>query len=76
MKRNVIITALGLGCLAFLASSCVSIPDGATAVSNFDQQKYLGKWYEIARMDFKHERNLNNVTAEYSLRDDGLIKVD
>lgn len=56
--------------------SCSSIPDQATAVRNFEKEKYLGKWYEIARIDFKHERNLNNVTAEYTLNDDGTIKVN
>jgi apolipoprotein D and lipocalin family protein len=56
--------------------SCSSIPKGATAVSPFDVQKYLGKWYEIARFDFRFERNLNNTTAEYSLNENGTIKVD
>lgn len=45
------------------------------AVTNFDAEKYLGKWYEIARFDFKHEKDLKNVTAEYSKREDGKIKV-
>ena len=56
--------------------SCATIPKGAEAVKNFDQEKYLGKWYEIARMDFKFERNLNNTTAEYSLNENGTIRVD
>lgn len=55
--------------------SCTTIPDGAIAVKPFDKEKYLGKWYEIARLDFKYERDLNNTTAEYSLNDDGIIKV-
>jgi apolipoprotein D and lipocalin family protein len=55
--------------------SCTSIPKGATAVINFHKEKYLGKWYEIARLDFKYERNLNNTTAEYSLNDNGTIGV-
>ncbi|WP_291860156.1 lipocalin family protein [Marinilabilia sp.] len=38
-------------------------------------ERYLGKWYEIARLDFKYERNLNNVTAEYSWNDSGSIRV-
>lgn len=42
----------------------------------FNKEKYLGKWYEIARLDFKYERDLNNTTAEYSLNDNGTIKVD
>ncbi len=62
--------------LAFLfCSSCVSIPDGVEAVKPFDVSRYLGKWYEIARLDFKHERDLNNVTATYSLNEDKTIKV-
>jgi len=57
-------------------NSCVTIPKGAVAVRPFDKEKYLGKWYEIARLDFKYERDLNNTTAEYSLNDNGSIKVD
>ncbi|HEX2921709.1 MAG TPA: lipocalin family protein [Bacteroidales bacterium] len=56
--------------------SCASIPKGATAVKPFYKEKYLGKWYEIARLDFRFERDLNNTTAEYTSKDNGLIKVD
>ena len=56
--------------------SCATIPKNATAVKPFDKEKYLGKWYEIARFDFKFEKNLDNTTAEYSLNDNGSIKVD
>jgi len=56
--------------------SCATIPKGASAVKPFDKEKYLGKWYEIARLDFKFERNLNNTTANYSVTNDGSIKVD
>ncbi len=55
--------------------SCRTIPDGATAVEPFEKERYLGKWYEVARLDNRFERNMNNVTAEYSLNDDGTIKV-
>lgn len=62
---------------AILLNSCAAgIPKGATAVQDFDSKKYLGKWYEIARMDFRFEKNLNNVTAEYSTKENGHIKVD
>ncbi|MCE5205145.1 MAG: lipocalin family protein [Porphyromonadaceae bacterium] len=57
-------------------NSYASIPNGAVAVKPFYKEKYLGKWYEIARLDFKFERNLNNTTAEYSLNDNGTIKVE
>ena len=56
-------------------SACSTIPQGASAVSPFEKEKYLGKWYEIARMDFKFEKNLNNTTAEYGIREDGKISV-
>jgi apolipoprotein D and lipocalin family protein len=73
--KNLIFKSLAgiIGLFSF--SSCVSIPRGATAVTPFDPGKYLGKWYEIARMDFKFERNLNQTTANYSLNTDGSIKV-
>ncbi|MDR6761839.1 apolipoprotein D and lipocalin family protein [Flavobacterium sp. 2755] len=67
---------LGAG-IAFVLYSCGStIPKKAIAVTNFDKAKYLGKWFEIARLDYKWERNLDNVTAEYSLNDNGTIRVD
>lgn len=44
-------------------------------ISNFDLERYLGTWYEIARLDHKFERGLSNVTATYSLRDDGGVRV-
>ena len=56
-------------------SGCLGIPEGVNPVDNFELNKYLGIWYEIARLDHSFERGLNNVTAEYSLRDDGGIKV-
>lgn len=44
-------------------------------VASFDLSKYLGTWYEIARFDHIFERGLENVTAEYLLRDDGKVDV-
>ncbi len=64
----------GIAITAF--QSCATIPEGVMAVKPFNQEKYLGKWYEIARMDFRFERNLKNVTAEYSLKGTGIIRVD
>ena len=46
-----------------------------TVVNELDIQKYLGTWYEIARYDHSFERGLVGVTANYSFRDDGKIKV-
>ncbi len=78
LKNWQLALALGLSAAAVTLklSSCVSIPKGAKAVKPFYKDKYLGKWYEIARLDFKYEKNLNNVTATYTLKGDGLIRVD
>ena len=54
---------------------CTSKPDGVEPVNNFELQPYLGKWYEIARLDHSFERGLSNVTAEYELREDGGVTV-
>lgn len=57
------------------ACSTISVPEGVTPVSHFEAERYLGKWYEIARLDNRFERGLEYITAEYSLRDDQSIKV-
>src|SRR5688572_17392487 len=54
-------------------SSCKTIPKNAVAVAPFEVQKYLGTWYEIARFDFRFEKDLNNTTANYTLNPDGTI---
>ena len=59
-----------------ILQACSQIPQGAVVVRFFEIEKYLGKWYEIARLDFRYEKNLNNTTAEYSLNGDGTIKVE
>lgn len=77
MKKSVfIITALAASALLLLTSSFKVKNKNIDVVKPFDQKKYLGKWYEIARLDYSWERNLDNVTATYSLREDGKIKVD
>ncbi len=75
-------TAIG-GCgklclLIFLLSAYSTVnamPEGAEAVRNFSLERYLGTWYEIARLDHRFERNLSQVTANYSMNDDGTVKV-
>ena len=61
--------------LFFLLTGCVGIPENVKPVENFKLESYLGKWYEIARLDHSFERGLSRVTADYSLRDDGGLKV-
>ncbi|QOW10497.1 lipocalin [Kaistella flava (ex Peng et al. 2021)] len=76
LKKIAIPVALGILGIAFLNSCSVGVPKGANAVQNFNAKKYLGKWYEIARFDYRFEKNMNNVTATYSMKDNGNIKVD
>ena len=61
--------------LMILISACTGKPTGTKAVLNFELDKYLGTWYEIARLDHRFERGLQNVTANYSLREDGGVRV-
>lgn len=56
-------------------SGCLSLPQNVVPVDGFKLNRYLGTWYEIARLDHSFERGLDNVTAEYSLREDGGVKV-
>lgn len=73
MKKNFVCSVMLSSLFAF--TGCASIPDGATAVKPFDLSKYMGNWYEIARIDFRHERGLDNTSAHYSINPDGTIKV-
>ena len=50
----------------------VAVPQPARSV---DLQRYLGRWYEIARYEQSFQRDCEAVTADYSLRDDGMIRV-
>lgn len=56
-------------------TACTGTPKGVEPVTGFELERYLGKWYEIARLDHSFERGLTAVTADYSLRDDGNVKV-
>ncbi|MBK7338092.1 MAG: lipocalin family protein [Saprospirales bacterium] len=76
MKTRKLIHLLSMSVFMAGLYSCATIPSGAVAVNPFDKGRYLSKWYEIARLDFKFERDLNNTTAVYSLNDNGTIKVD
>ena len=63
-------------CLLFLLlAGCVGKPDNIVPVAHLDTSRYLGKWYEIARLDHSFEKGLSQVSAEYSLRGDGGLKV-
>lgn len=73
---KVLMKRLFLLLLLFLISACTSkMPANVQMVDGIDANQYLGTWYEIARLDHRFERDLEQVTATYSLRDDGGIKV-
>lgn len=73
MKLRTLLFSLLLAPL--LLAGCVGTPEGVEPVSEFELDRYLGTWYEIARLDHPFERGLQNITAEYSLRDDGGVRV-
>jgi len=64
-----------LSILSLLLTGCLGHPEAVKPVINFELNNYLGKWYEIARLDHSFERGLEKVTAEYSLLEDGGVKV-
>lgn len=71
--------AAGLAALAAL-SACsraimTRVPQGIEPVSGFDARLYMGRWYEIARLDHRFERGMTDVTADYALNEDGSVRV-
>jgi len=74
-----ILRRLALSSLAILiavtGSGCTGVPDGVQTVNGFELDRYLGTWYEIARLDHRFERGMSDVTANYSMRDDGGVSV-
>ncbi len=73
-KHWVVLTVCSLAVIYFLTSG-KNKPSKAHPVTDFDLTKYLGKWYEIARFDYRFEKHLNNTTAQYNLNEDGTVKV-
>ena len=61
--------------MVFLMTACTGIPEGASPVKGFDINRYLGTWYEIARLDHSFERGLEQISTQYNLREDGGINV-
>jgi len=66
-----------LSCLALimLLSGCVGIPDNIKPVEGLDAQRYLGTWHEVARLENRFETGLEQISAQYSLREDGGLRV-
>lgn len=61
--------------MTMLLAGCTAVPPTVEPVQSFQLDRYLGRWHEIARLDHSFERGLTKVTADYSLRADGGVKV-
>ncbi len=61
--------------VSLFLSGCLGIPESVSPVNQFELDRYLGRWYEIARLDHSFERGLEQVTADYSMRSDGGLRV-
>lgn len=78
MNKRYIWAAGGLlaGATALVLSGrCQARPSGVNVVTDFDLKRYLGDWYELARFDFRFEKNLKNTHAHYALNDNGTVAV-
>lgn len=65
-------SALGL---LIMQASCTSVPEKVTPVTGFELPRYLGQWHEVARLDHSFERDMIDVSANYSMRADGGVRV-
>lgn len=70
-KLTALVAAMGVSVLA----GCSAPPEGVKPITGFEAERYMGKWYEVARLDHSFERGLKNVTADYALNDDGSVRV-
>ncbi|HSQ70040.1 MAG TPA: lipocalin family protein, partial [Steroidobacteraceae bacterium] len=69
--KKLLVLAFACAC----AAACGRVPEGIEPVSDFDIDRYLGTWFEIARLDHRFERGLTDITARYRLRDGGGVDV-
>ncbi len=71
MRNSFLFLVLATVCI----SACTGLPKGIVPIDNFELQQYYGKWYEVARLDNRFERDLQQVTAEYSAGEEGFVVV-
>ena len=74
-RRQLLGGLAGLSTLGSLSACSTAPPAGVTAVRPFNAQRYMGRWYEIARLDHRFERGMSHVSAQYTLQTDGSIEV-
>lgn len=70
-----LISTPGLLAALLCLGACTGLPENVQPVQNFDLDRYYGKWYEIARLDHRFERGLEQVSAQYSAGEDGSVRV-
>jgi apolipoprotein D and lipocalin family protein len=75
-QTGIAMNKIGIVLFSLCLASCAEIPETINPVTDFDVNKYTGKWYEIARLDHRFERGLEKVTATYSINEDGTVKVE
>lgn len=73
--RTAALTVVAAAVTTALSGCAVSVPQGIQPVSGFDAARYMGTWYELARIDHRFEKGLTQVSAQYSLNDDGTVNV-
>lgn len=69
------VTVIATGVIAAVSGCAVSIPRGIQPVAGFDVKRYMGTWYELARIDHRFEIGLSRTSAHYSLGKDGIVAV-
>lgn len=68
------ITLLAMLTTTFLSARDTDV-DNST-IRNLNLKRYLGTWYEIARFDHSFEKGMDNTQAEYTLKEDGTVRVE
>lgn len=75
-RRLALGLAVGVGAALLVAGCAVKPPGGKLVpVSPFDAKRYMGTWYEMARIDHRFQKGLVNSRADYTLQSDGTVKV-
>jgi apolipoprotein D and lipocalin family protein len=72
MARKILAYVFGA---ATILTGCTGVPEGLEPITGFEPERYLGQWYEIARLDHTFERNLIDVSATYTQGEKGDIRV-
>lgn len=73
--RAIALTAVAAGVAAIVSGCAVTVPRGIEPVAGFDAKRYMGTWYELARIDHRFEKGLSRTSAHYSLEENGSVTV-